>query len=228
MKKIFLSIFVLGFVLSFANAKGVFVGVETGYQKNSFDHKEAKEKIKQPIATGIKYKDYFSKPAFGIKAGYDFDVFRAYGKFDYMSSQDIKFEAPVDIGGLTFQSTFKFETMQFILGADWTPNIPIDGKSDIKASVGGFIGVNKQETKLMHGLCDARTGKCVGFSSQTSHFKDILGKKETSFLLGFKLGGIYPINQHNEIELNLAYSTNFAKTLKTNKLGAFVGYNYKF
>lgn len=229
MKKIVLFVFILELVLSFANAKGVFVGTEAGYQKILGNHEGFNTKINLILKTAD-YKFNTSTPIFGIKGGYDFDKFRAYAKFSYSLVKDIKLPF-VDENGGNLEAGYKFKTMEFVLGADWTPNIKM-GENNFKAAVGGFAGFSRQQSTLKDKIVDKIKNEILSLAKvdigPKTSFKKAGNKTETSFLLGAKIGGIYTINKDSEVELSLTYGKNFAKTLKTSKIGAFVGYNYKF
>lgn len=229
MKKVVLPLLILGFALSFANAKGVFIGIDAEYQKISGLHENI-HNYKGPLAEKMDHKFKALMPIFGFKGGYDFDKFRTYGKFSYGLSKDINFQFLQSDS--TSETVYKFKIMEFIAGADWTPNVikEIEAGYNLKVAIGAFVGASSQKVSYeTDKCCNVADGKCsINDKHTQEEFENLINKTETSFLLGAKVGGIFEINRHTEIELGLTYSKNFAKMLKTDKFSGFIGYNYKF
>lgn len=98
-------------VASFACADGAFVGFETGYSKSSLKYKWSDNN------SDYSESDKFKGGAFGlgVKGGYDFGMFRAYGEYIY------KFKAKDDIvdeDGDTVELSWK--SHNFLIGGDFT------------------------------------------------------------------------------------------------------------
>nr|MBP3724177.1 hypothetical protein [Campylobacter sp.] len=208
-----------------ANLDGFFVGAEGKYN--------FKSQIKSGYgdATGAyKFDADDSLFALGLKVGYDFDLFRVYGVINH------NFEAKDSVAilgpalGLPIPEELKWSGNDFVLGADWTPKFSLAGL-DFKGIVGAFAGTSKINVKYFAQYST---------STMTSDYS------QDGFIYGLKLGGIYEINQNNEIEFGLKYdkakyddknvALNMSGTLvpmtakdtKRTNLGVFVGYNYKF
>lgn len=146
----------------------------------------------------------------GLKAGYDFDGFRVYAKYSYDPKASKYFsDAKEDV---------KWETHKFVVGADYTPAI----NDDFKFVAGGYAGYVRQNFNLRPN------------NSKYNENFSING-----IVLGAKVGGIYNIDKHNEIEFgyNIEYAKYSNKALldggasnnhyETNH-GLYLGYNYKF
>ena len=207
------------------NLDGFFVGAEGKYN--------FKSQIKSgwgDATEAYKFDADDSLFALGLKVGYDFDLWRVYGAINH------NFEAKDSLAvvgpalGLPILEELKWSGNDFVLGADWTPKFNLAGL-DFKAILGAFAGISKIDVKYF-----AQDGA----DTMTSDYS------QDGFIYGLKLGGIYQINQNNEIEFGLKYdkakyddkniALNMSGTLapmtakdtKRTNLGVFVGYNYKF
>ena len=192
-------------VASFACADGAFVGFETGYSKSSLKYKWSGDNPDD--SESLKFKG--GAFGLGVKGGYDFGMFRAYGEYIY------KFKAKDDIvyeDGDTEKVSWK--SHNFLIGGDFTPSLT----NNFKLALGAYTGVSKIKVK-----------------SEDSDGDDTLSK--TGWIIGGKIGGIYEINQNNEVEFGV--KTDYTKYKKetdedgTGKLSAtntgfYLGYNYKF
>jgi hypothetical protein len=121
----------LAVVSSFAFAEGAFVGVEGAHAFSS--------KIK---GTAGSIKD--SQSGFGFKAGYDWDLFRAYGSYGYA------FEAK-DKG-------IKWHSHKFLINADYTPALA----SNLKLILGGYTGISAINFNSEDSASDVTLGLRLG------------------------------------------------------------------
>ena len=183
-------------VASCAFAEGVFVGVVGGY--NFMTKIEVKE-----TDLSIKDKNAF----FGVKGGYDFGAYRAYGQYNY----NLKFSKDyLDNNGDTWTAEFKGH--EFLVGADWTPSI----NENLKLAVGPYLGYSIVEAK------DIEEG--TGYYSSDNI---------SGFVLGGKVGAIFDTGV-GEFEAGVkADKTWYDETeivYKTDKttVGLYLGYNFKF
>ena len=181
-----------------ALAQEAFVGVEGDYSFNS--NLTAK-------SDNGKSKAKKAQPGLGIKAGYDFDVARAYGAYIY------DFQAKKSLGDED-GTIIKWKTHKFIVGADYTPSVA----KDLKLVLGGYTGFSK----LKMDVFDTHDGSEKG--------------NATGWILGAKVGAEYSINENNAVEFGLkADRTDYGKISKFNlvdiketNLGLYMGYTYKF
>ncbi|MCR4941687.1 MAG: porin family protein [Campylobacter sp.] len=172
MKKIFLKSLVASSLLaSLALADdGVFIGLQTGYNFQS----------RAEGAHSEKYKD--KNAEIGFKAGYDFDMFRAYGSYYYETQAKDK-EA-------------KWRSHNFIVGGDYTPMI----FDDFKAVVGAYIGVAKVklEDTSSNGGKDSDTGVVYGGKLGGAYDFDEHNQAE----LGFKAERLRFDTHHVKADIN--------------------------
>ena len=113
-------------VASCAFAEGVFIGVVGGYNF------QAEVQTKDTDVT-IKDKQGF----FGLKGGYDFGAYRAYGQYNY----NLKFTKDFVYAGNMEKAEFKGH--EFLVGADWTPSI----NENLKLAVGPYFGYSILKVK---------------------------------------------------------------------------------
>nr|MBP3724373.1 hypothetical protein [Campylobacter sp.] len=210
---------------------GVFVGVEGKYNiKSKFETKWT-ENI-TPFMMNLNIDD--SVFGLGLKVGYDFDLWRIYGAYNhnFEAKDSVAFIGPAL--GISVAEELKYSTNDFLIGADWTPKFNIAGL-DFKAILGAFAGISKIDVEYF------------AQDSVAIHTSDY---SQNGFIYGLKLGGIYEINQNNEIEFGLKFDQakysdkdfqikeciggtciqipTTAKDAKRTNIGVFVGYNYKF
>ncbi|MGP1485970.1 MAG: outer membrane beta-barrel protein [Campylobacter sp.] len=158
---------------SVALAEGAFMGVEGAYAFIS--------KLKYTSSA----KD--SQSAIGAKAGYDFDMFRAYGSYHYA------FEAK-DRG-------VKWNSHKFLLNADYTPTLA----DNLKLILGGYTGISALKIKttnndsgsdMVFGLrlgiecgLDSKSAIEAGFKADKTKYDvdhgEYLTEKNTGFYLGY-------------------------------------------
>ena len=187
-------------VASCACAEGVFVGVVGGY--NFMTKIEVDE-------TDLSLKD---KNAFlGLKGGYDFGAWRAYGQYNY----NLKFSKDyLDDMGDTW--TAEYTGHEFLVGADWTPSI----SENFKLAVGPYFGYSLIKVK--------------DIEKSTS---DYASATEGGFILGGKVGVIADTSVGEfeaGIKADRAWFNEkeydniiFYQTDKTT-VGLYLGYNFKF
>ena len=111
-------------VCSFAMAEGAFIGYEGGYSFAS------NVKLSEANDGARLRKGQFNS---GIKAGYDFDSFRAYGAYFYSFQTKKQIEDDDD------RFTVKWKKHSLLAGVDYTPSIT----EDIKLVAGGYTGVSR-------------------------------------------------------------------------------------
>lgn len=207
MKKLILSLVVFCVMVDFAFAKSSlstdkgFVGIQGGFMRES-------NVIGINNYEGVIKEEDFSHMTFGIKGGIEEDGFRMYGEFNH------NFEAVVreiDQGyylGYHYvdsKSIYKISSNEFISGADFY----ITKVSDINIFAGAFLGL------------EVRTYTKEVKEDDESIERDAIG---VSLLFGAKLGGIYEIDAHNNIEFGARLSKGFLAT----QFAGFAGYTYKF
>ena len=185
-------------VASCAFAEGVFVGVVGGY--NFMTKIEIDE-------TNLSIKD--KNAFFGLKGGYDFGAYRAYGQYNYnlKSSKDY-----LDNNGDTLTSEFKGH--EFLVGADWTPSI----SEGIKLAVGPYLGY-------------------ANFNVKESDGTDTLSGNVDGFVLGGKVGAIFDTSA-GEFEAGVKADKTWLKGEENENyiiydedkttVGLYIGYNFKF
>ena len=102
-------------VCSFAMAEGAFIGYEGGYSFAS----NWKEKTTDGESGSVRKGQFNS----GVKAGYDFDSFRAYGAYFY------SFQTKKQINNDTDDKfNVKWKKHSLLAGVDYTPSITKDIK----------------------------------------------------------------------------------------------------
>lgn len=177
-------------VASCAFAEGVFVGVVGGY--NFMTKIEVDE-------TNLSIKD---KNGFlGIKGGYDFGAYRAYGQYNY----NLKTSENYDI----FTSETKGH--EFLVGADWTPSI----NENLKLAVGPYLGYARFNFEESDGV-DSYSGNLNGF---------VLGGKVGAI---FDTGvGEFEAGVKADKTWLKAKEDGIANQDKTT-VGLYLGYNFKF
>ncbi|ALV24387.1 outer membrane beta-barrel domain protein [Campylobacter iguaniorum] len=184
---------------AFAMGEGAFIGVESDY---SF---ESNLKTKDEI-NSANFKD--NQVGIGLKAGYDFDIYRVYGSYIYdLQAKDSIIDEDGDPLAL------KWNTHKFIIGAEYTPVVA----NDLKLAIGGYTGMSILKMKVN--------------AIDENEKDDIKG-----WIIGAKLGGIYAIDESNEVEFGLkADRTDYGKSdksemkdAKETNYGFYLGYNYKF
>lgn len=180
-------------VAASAMAEGLFIGGEAGYNfKNE--------------AAG--FND--GQPQIGVKAGYDFGTFRAYGGYFY------GFKGEDSSSNAHAKKKVKWKTHDFVGGADFTPEL----FSRFKLVLGAYTGISVLNTEVK---IDYRNG---GWARAD----DTLG----GFILGGKIGALYEVGSNSEIEMGFKASKAWYKDgdyIEDNdgkKYGVYAGYNYKF
>ena len=173
---------------------------------------------------------------FGAKLGYDFDIARVYGAYNH------NFKAKADTNnywdnalglGFSMSGEIKWNSNDFVLGADLTPKFSIAG-IDFKAILGAWAGRSEIDIEYK----DTAASESIQ-----------MNESQNGYIYGFRFGGIYEINKNNEVEfgfkfsqakysdkdttmdvcLPVCYQENFKLSdTKLTNTGIFVGYNYKF
>ncbi|CAD7289050.1 hypothetical protein LMG7974_01306 [Campylobacter majalis] len=189
---------------SIAFADGAFVGVSGAY---NFKSQIKPDKSEQKGKFG-KFDD--KNAEFGIKAGYDFDSFRAYGAYVY-GTKAKKDKTSKSNAQPTENLKIEWKSHNIVGGVDWTPEIV----SGFKAVVGGYMGVSYAKSNT--ALKDS-TGKIVATGS----------KNASGLITGIKLGGLYELDMHNEIEFGFKGENVKFKDANARNFGLYLGYNYKF
>lgn len=180
-------------VAASAMAEGLFVGGEAGYNfKNE--------------AAG--FND--GQPQIGVKAGYDFGTFRAYGGYFY------GFKGEDSSSNAHAKKKVKWRTHDFVGGADFTPEL----FSRFKLVLGAYTGISVLNTEVK---IDYRNGSWARADDTLS-----------GFILGGKIGALYEVGSNSEIEMGFKASKAWYKDgdyIEDNdgkKYGVYAGYNYKF
>ena len=181
-------------VCSFAMAEGAFIGYEGGYSFAS------NVKLSEANDGARLRKGQFNS---GIKAGYDFDSFRAYGAYFY------SFQTKKQINNDTDDKfNVKWKKHSLLAGVDYTPSIT----KDIKLVAGGYTGVSRLS---------------ITRDDVNKKFYD------TGFVLGAKFGAEYLLDQNNILEAGIKTDYTFYKAddvsrVRESNIGLYVGYTYKF
>lgn len=201
--------------VNLACGDGLFVGAKASYNfkqdtKGTLEIPLSAMSIVNNSNSSTNTEDKYS---LGVKFGYDFDLWRAYTAFVYNPGGEETISDTVDF------ISAKAYSSDLLIGADWTPNL----SKDFKAVAGIVIGVSRHTTE-------------ASLSSSSLIYKAEIN--QTGFVYGLKLGGIYELNNHNEIEFGFKAnraeysnknSVNFnIVNLKRTTAGVFIGYNYKF
>ena len=182
-------------VCSFAMAEEAFIGYQGGY---SFASKW-KEKAADG-ESGTVRKGQFNN---GVKAGYGFDSFRAYGAYFY------SFQTKKQVNNDTDDKfNVKWKKHSLLAGVDYTPSIT----EDIKLVAGGYTGVSR------HTITRDDVNK---------KFYD------TGLVLGAKFGAEYLLDENNILEAGMKTDYTFYKAddvskVRESNIGLYVGYTYKF
>lgn len=180
-------------VAASAMAGGLYVGGELGYNfKNE---------------TGV-YDD--PQPQIGLKVGYDFGTFRAYGSYFYGFEGEDSHSRPGE------SSKIKWKTHDFLAGADFTPEL----FGRFKLILGGYTGfsVLSVEERIAY--------------SPTYHVK--IDENLAGFTLGGKIGALYEVGSNSEIEMGFKASktwydnSDYIGDPDGRRYGVYAGYNYKF
>ena len=145
-----------------------------------------------------------------LKFGKDFDIYRVWTGYSYkMESSD---KSGVNDSNYS-NNEIKFQSHNIILGAGYTPSI----NDNFKALIGAYVGVAITKGESIDTAINGSTEK--------------VGDTKTGGIFGLKLGGIYAINDNNEIEFGLKsdYTSTGIEGYKNRMdYGAYLGYNYKF
>lgn len=206
-------------------AEGFFVGGQLGI---NFKPVKAEENAKINYS-GTYYTEGDSKiaPFMGVKFGYDFDLWRAYGAFNYNSGTDYEYSSRTTTQYQNFE--IDNESLDFVIGADWTPEI----NSKFKIVVGPYAGYSVLNTDMSY------TNSTSGIISE---FERTI--RQNGFVYGGKIGGIITFARHHEIDFGVKYDTvkygdkddiivssdisMNMKGIKRNSVGLYAGYNFKF
>lgn len=194
-------------VASFVCADGAFVGFEAGYDKSSL--KDKWNDNDPAYSYSNKYKD--GQFGLGVKGGYDFGMFRAYGEYFY------KFKAKDDIVDEDDDTVeLSWKSHNFLVGGDFTPSLT----DNFKFALGVYTGVSR-----------------INLKAQNPATNESVKQNDTGWIIGGKIGGIYELNQNNEIEFG--FKTDYTRYKKhteeegnarftATNTGFYLGYNYKF
>ena len=139
----------------------------------------------------------------GVKAGYDFDSFRAYGAYFYSFQTKKQVDNDTDD-----KFNVKWKKHSLLAGVDYTQSIT----KDIKLVAGGYTGVSR----LMITRDDVN-----------KKFYD------TGLVLGAKFGAEYLLDENNILEAGMKTDYTFYKAddvskVRESNIGLYVGYTYKF
>lgn len=181
-------------VCSFAMAEGAFIGYEGGYSFAS----NWKEKTTDGESGSVRKGQFNS----GIKAGYDFDNFRAYGAYFYSFQTKKQIEDDDD------RFTVKWKKHSLLAGVDYTPSIT----EDIKLVAGGYTGVSRllisrdDENKKFYD-----TGFVLGAKFGAEYLLD----QNNILEAGVKTDYTF-------------YKADDVSRVRESNIGLYVGYTYKF
>ena len=180
-------------VCSFAMAEGAFIGYEGGYSFAS------NVKLSEANDGARLRKGQFNS---GVKAGYDFDSFRAYGAYFY------SFQTKKQIENDDDRFTVKWKKHSLLAGVDYTPSIT----EDIKLVLGGYTGVSRlliSRDDTDHKFYD--TGFVLGAKFGAEYLLD-----ENNILeAGMKTDYTF-------------YKADDVSKVRESNIGLYVGYTYKF
>jgi hypothetical protein len=182
-------------VCSFAMAEEAFIGYEGGYSFAS----NWKEKAADGESGRVRKGQFNS----GVKAGYDFDNFRAYGAYFYSFQTKKQVDNDTDD-----KFTVKWKKHSLLAGVDYTPSIT----KNIKLVAGGYTGVSRLT---------------ITRDDVNARFYD------TGLVLGAKFGAAYLLDQNNILEAGMKTDYTFYKAddvsrIRESNIGLYVGYTYKF
>lgn len=146
----------------------------------------------------------------GINGGYDFDKYRVYSEINYHPAVEIAKQDELDE-----ERTVKMSNVEVLFGADYY----ISKADKIKLFIGGFTGFESRDVEMITKY-------------KSSHFKDKseINSGDCVVLLGVRFGGIYAVNNNNDIEFGARLDKPFYASDETNikKLAGFIGYTHKF
>ena len=177
-----------------ALAQGAFVGVEGDYSFGS--------KLKVKRGDGSKDSIKKAQPGLGIKAGYDFDNFRAYGAYFY------NFQTKKELEDDGEKYTIKWNKHSFLAGADYTPSIT----SDVKLVAGAYTGVSRIKFKVDNSDSAQHS---TGFVLGTKFGAEYLLDQNNILEAGVKADYTF----YRKIE---------EVKVRESNIGLYVGYTYKF
>ncbi|MDL0089089.1 hypothetical protein [Campylobacter gastrosuis] len=189
MKKIANKIAMTGLVVASAFGDGGFIGFEGGSTR-----------------TDIRYGAHDIVPQISVRAGYATKNYKYYFGYVYNA------QAKKDHARFNRVGTEKWQSQNFIFGADVTPEI----SKDIRFVAGAYAGYSYMNLDL--------EAPSTGYSSS-----DNAG----GFLAGLKSGLIFDLKNGDEFELGVkADKTWYKKTAelkkqRETKISTYIGYNYK-
>ena len=197
-------------VASCAFAEGVFVGVVGGYDYTY-----------NITVNGYDAEIDGKNPVIGIKGGYDFGAFRAYGQYNY------KIKSTYDESSFQgYEEKTEISAHEFLIGADWTPSL----NENLKLAVGPYLGYSRLDIKDTGVWV---TNGASGGLVVTRPYDDKYS--ENGFLVGAKLGIIYNLGVG---EFEAGVKTDYAwhtgndgvddLDVDTGTVGGYIGYNFKF
>ncbi|MBQ7270635.1 MAG: hypothetical protein IJ211_08035 [Campylobacter sp.] len=195
-------------VASCAFAEGVFVGVVGGYD---YTYKLSGEGADEELDG--------KNPVIGIKAGYDFGAFRAYGQYNY------KIKSTYDESNFQgYEEKTEISAHELLIGADWTPSL----NENLKLAVGPYIGYSRLDIKDKGVWV---TNSASGGLVVTRPYDDKYSIN--GFLVGAKLGIIYNLGVGEfEAGIKTDYAwykeTSEVVAIDTGTVGGYIGYNFKF
>ncbi|MBF0927757.1 MAG: outer membrane beta-barrel protein [Campylobacter concisus] len=180
-------------VCSFAMAEGAFIGYEGGYSFAS------NVKLSEANDGARLRKGQFNS---GIKAGYDFDSFRAYGAYFYSFQTKKQIEDDDD------RFTVKWKKHSLLAGVDYTPSIT----KDIKLVAGGYTGVSRLSiTRDDVNKKFYDTGFVLGAKFGAEYLLD----QNNILEAGIKTDYTF-------------YKADDVSRVRESNIGLYVGYTYKF
>ena len=180
-------------VCSFAMAEGAFIGYEGGYSFAS------NVKLSEANDGARLRKGQFNS---GIKAGYDFDSFRAYGAYFYSFQTKKQIEDDDD------RFTVKWKKHSLLAGVDYTPSIT----KDIKLVAGGYTGVSRLSiTRDDVNKKFYDTGFVLGAKFGAEYLLD----QNNILEAGIKTDYTF-------------YKADDVSRVRESNIGLYIGYTYKF
>ena len=180
-------------VCSFAMAEGAFIGYEGGYSFAS------NVKLSEANDGARLRKGQFNS---GVKAGYDFDSFRAYGAYFYSFQTKKQVEDDDD------RFTVKWKKHSLLAGVDYTPSIT----ENIKLVAGGYTGVSRlaiTRDDVNKKFYD--TGFVLGAKFGAEYLLD----QNNILEAGIKTDYTF-------------YKADDVSRVRESNIGLYVGYTYKF
>lgn len=200
MKKLGLSLVVTSLVANLAFAEGAFVGAKGGIMHEFISTSGGNSELSN------------THPSIGINGGYDFGKYRVYGEFNY--NVEVEARKEKDTSGTYTDS---ISSTELIGGVDYY----LSKVDKIQLFAGGFAGFESRERVVKFE--PSALAKQYGVSSETkTHSSDPV------IMLGARFGGIYAINDNSDVEFGARLDKPFYESGSVIKLGAFVGYTYKF